>query len=138
MVNEEAQAAVRAVARLARLLERAAGELSLTHYRVLSMVDGGGERASHLANALALAKPTVTAAVDGLVERGFLAREPVPNDRRSVRIGLTDAGRKALREAEAAMAERLAAVLAETDDSRSTLHALATLGPALDALRAAR
>jgi DNA-binding MarR family transcriptional regulator len=102
--------AVRTVARLARKLECAI-ELSLSQYRVLAAVDDGGERATYLAHALALAKPTVTAAVDGLVERGLLTREPVPGDRRSVRIGLTDAGRTTLTEAEAAMGTALAASL---------------------------
>ena len=49
--------------------------------------------------------------LDGLVERGFLAREPVPGDRRSVRIGLTSAGRVALATAEVAMAAVLEAAL---------------------------
>src|SRR5262245_46050475 len=102
--------AVRTVARLARTLE-CASELSLPQYRVLAAVDDGGERATHLAHALALAKPTVTAAVDGLVERGLLVREPVPGDRRSVRIALTAAGRDALAAAEAAMAAALRAAL---------------------------
>ena len=102
--------AVRAVARLARKLE-CATDLSLSQYRVLAAVDDGGERATHLAHALALAKPTVTAAVDGLVERGLLAREPVPGDRRSVRIALTEAGRGTLTGAEAAMAAALQAAL---------------------------
>ena len=102
--------AVRTVARLARTIE-CASDLSLPQYRVLAAVDDGGERATHLARALALAKPTVTAAVDGLVERGLLAREPVPGDRRSVRIALTDAGRAALAASETSMAAALAAAL---------------------------
>lgn len=106
--------AIRAVARLARRLECAI-DLSLPQYRVLAAVDDGGERSTHLARALALAKPTVTAAVDGLVERGLLAREPVPGDRRSVRIALTDAGRAALAEAEAAMTAALAAALPDDE-----------------------
>ncbi len=102
--------AVRTVARLARTLE-CATDLSLSQYRVLAAVDDGGERATHVAHALALAKPTVTAVVDGLVERGFLAREPVPSDRRSVRIGLTTAGHLALATAEVVMAAALEAAL---------------------------
>ena len=102
--------AVRTVARLARKLE-CATDLSMSQYRVLAAVDDGGERATHLAHALAVAKPTVTAVVDGLVERGFLAREPVPGDRRSVRIALTTAGRLALATAEAVMNGILEAAL---------------------------
>jgi DNA-binding MarR family transcriptional regulator len=126
--------AVRAVARLARVLECSLGGLTAAHYRVLAAVDGGGERATHLATGLALAKPTVTAAVDGLVERGLLCREPVVGDRRSLRISLTPAGREALAEADAATTARLRAVLAGVDDPDAVLTALASLAPALDAV----
>ena len=74
---------VRVLARLARVLERADDELSLPQYRVLLMVSAGDERASLLASRLALAKPTITAVVDGLVERGYLQRSEVVGDRRS-------------------------------------------------------
>ena len=57
--------AVRTLARLSRLLERGAGELSLPQFRVLAMVEDGGDRASWLADRLALAKPTITALVEG-------------------------------------------------------------------------
>ena len=137
-VDADERKAVRNLARLARLLECATGGLSLTQYRVLAMVDDGGERATRLAQMLALAKPTVTAAVDGLVDRGLLEREPVPGDRRSLRIALTAAGTEALRDAEEAMADRLVVVLRTgTDDQATVLEALAGLAPAIDAVRAA-
>ncbi len=128
--------AVRAVTRLARVLECALDEVSPAQYRVLAAVAAGGERATHLAHGLALAKPTVTAAVDGLVERGFLAREPVAGDRRSLRIALTPAGRLALDAADEALAARLASVLASVTDPDATLDALAELAAALDSLAA--
>jgi DNA-binding MarR family transcriptional regulator len=102
------------------------------------MVDGGGERATVLAERLALAKPTVTAAVDGLVERRYLAREPVAGDRRAVRITVTSAGRRALREAEASMAGRLDEVLDRVGSRREVLAALARVETALDDLLAER
>jgi DNA-binding MarR family transcriptional regulator len=131
-MEDDATRAVRAVARLARVLESGLGGLTLPQYRVLAAVDDGGERATHLASCLALAKPTVTAAVDGLVVRGYLEREPVPNDRRSTRIALTEVGRERLAEAEEAMAERLAAVLRQAGDPEGALSLLAALGPALE------
>ena len=131
MTTQEVRA-VRSVVRLARVLECSLGVLSAAQYRVLAAVDAGGERATHLAQGLALAKPTVTAAVDGLAERGLLAREPVAGDRRAVRIAHTAAGREALAEADAATAARLAAVLGGVDDPAAVLAALASLAPALD------
>ena len=131
-MQTDATRAVRTVARLARVLECALGGLTLPQYRVLAAVDDGGERATHLATCLALAKPTVTAAVDGLVVRGYLEREPVPNDRRSTRIALTRAGRQRLVEAEEAMARRLSAVLGGTSEADTVLSLLAGLGPTLE------
>jgi len=63
----------------------------------LALVDEGGERASQLADLLAVAKPTITAVVDGLVERGLLERTSVQGDRRSIRLTLTKGGTQALR-----------------------------------------
>jgi len=129
---------VRTLARLARMLERGAGELSLPQFRVLAMVDEGGERASHLAERLAVAKPTVTAVVDGLVERGYLSRSADADDRRATRITLTPAGRRALWNAEEAMEQRLEDVLAHADDAGEIAEALADLELALDRMRAER
>src|SRR3954452_5965495 len=122
---------IRTLARLARMLERGAGDLTLPQYRVLALVDEGGERASHLAERLAVAKPTVTAVVDGLVERGFLKRSADNDDRRATRITLTSAGRRALYDAEAAMGARLQDVLAHADDPAEIASALAQLTDAL-------
>src|SRR5688572_13501819 len=91
--------AVRSIARLARVLERACEEISLPQYRVLVMIQSGDERATHLAGHLALTKPTITAAVDGLVERGLVAREQVAGDRRAVRLVITPEGCKVLQTA---------------------------------------
>src|SRR5438270_3694390 len=129
---------VRTLARLARMLERGAGDLSLPQFRVLALVDEGGERASHLAERLAVAKPTVTAVVDGLVERGYLSRSADADDRRATRITLTPAGRRALWDAEEAMEQRLEDVLAHADDAGEIAEALADLELALDRMRAER
>lgn len=129
---------VRTLVRLARMLERAGGELSLPQYRVLALVDEGGERASHLAERLAVAKPTVTAVVDGLVDRGYLKRTADSDDRRATRITLTSPGRRALYDAEAAMAARLQEVLAHADDPAEISAALEQLTGALERTRAER
>jgi DNA-binding MarR family transcriptional regulator len=131
----EERRAVRTIARLARVMECALGDLSLPQYRVLSAVDDGGERATALAAGLALAKPTVTAGVDGLVERGYLIREPVPGDRRGVRIALTPRGEQALQQAEEAIVRRLRVVLEGNGGDAplvTALAALANLAPTLE------
>jgi DNA-binding MarR family transcriptional regulator len=108
--------AARTIALLGRVLERAAGDLTLAQYRVLAMVSAGDERASLLAGRLAITKPSVSAVVDGLVERGYLAREPVDGDRRAIRLRITADGTTALGAAEAAMAERLEPLVDALDD----------------------
>jgi len=129
---------VRTLTRLARMLERRAGDLSLPQFRVLALVDEGGERASQLAERLAVAKPTITAVVDGLVERGYVKRSADCDDRRATKITLTAAGRRALYGAEHAMHARLHDVLAHADDPAAIERALEDLGRAVDRARTER
>jgi DNA-binding MarR family transcriptional regulator len=114
----------RTLALLARILERAAGDLTLAQYRVLALVAAGDERATLLAGRLAITKPSVSAVVEGLAERGYLAREPVDGDRRAVRLRITAAGTDALATAEAAMAERLEPLVDAVDDRDGFVSAL--------------
>lgn len=130
--------AVRAVARLSRVLERACGELSTAHYRVLAAVADGDERASRVARRLALGKPAISASVEALCRRGLLTREDAAGDQRAITLRLTAAGTRALGEAETAMSERLAAVLAHTAKRTETLAALCRLGAGMDAYVAER
>ena len=130
------------LARLARLLERACGELepplTLPQYRLLAMIGVGADRASHLAGQLALAKPTVSATVDTLVERGLVERATSRDDRRVTTLSVTVAGRGVLGDAEGAMRARLDDVLARVDDPAAVSGALAALAAGLDERRSAR
>ena len=99
----------RAAARLAKHVEIALDHvgLSLPQYRVLIILEKGSTAASTLASNLVVSPPSVTALVDGLVTRGFVERVSVVGDRRRVEHVLTDRGRKALAEADAAVNGRL-------------------------------
>ncbi len=123
--------AVRGLALAARSLEHAAGDLTLAQYRVLAFVAAGTERSSLVAEGLALAKPTVTAAVDLLVERKLLTREAVEGDRRSLRLAVTPAGAVALGTAERSMGEHLDQVLEFARDPEALLAALGDLDDAV-------
>jgi DNA-binding MarR family transcriptional regulator len=123
--------AARTIALLARALERAAGDLTLAQYRVLALVSAGDERATLLAGRLAITKPSVSAVVEGLAERGYLAREPVDGDRRAIRLCITTAGAKALTSAETAMAERLDPLVAALEDRAGFVAALDQIDTAL-------
>jgi DNA-binding MarR family transcriptional regulator len=121
---DDLQRSARTLALLARVLERAAGDLTLAQYRVLSLVAAGDERATLLAGKLAITKPSVSAVVDGLVERGYLAREPVAGDRRAIRLSITRPGSRALAAAETAMAERLEPLVAAVTDQAAFFNGL--------------
>ncbi|MEO6884897.1 MAG: MarR family winged helix-turn-helix transcriptional regulator [Jatrophihabitantaceae bacterium] len=123
---------VRALARLARLIERSTGELSLAHYRVLSAVAGGDERASRMATRLALGKPAISAAVEALCQRGLLIREDVEGDQRATSLRITDEGAAILITVEGAMVHLLSAVIDHTPDPAGVLGSLTQLGAALD------
>ena len=130
--------AVRALARASRVLERASGELSLAHYRVLSAIASGDERASRVAHRLAIGKPTVSAAVDNLAQRGLLARTGVDADQRVAALHLTLEGEAVLSRVEAAMIRRIEDLGARTPNSAQLMESLAWLGAAIDDAHARR
>jgi DNA-binding MarR family transcriptional regulator len=125
--------AARALTLAARALERAAAvcDLTLAQFRILSSIAAGDERSSLLAERLAVAKPTITAVIDGLVERGFVAREAVAGDRRSIRIVLTPTGAVALRAAEDEMGETLGRIFGYAPDRDALVASLLDLDDAL-------
>ncbi|MET0323904.1 MAG: MarR family transcriptional regulator [Ilumatobacteraceae bacterium] len=122
------------IARLSRVLENhGPSDLTLPQYRVLGLLSAGDERATKLAGRLAVTKPTLTALIDGLVERGFVVRETADGDRRAVRLSITDAGRAAAAEAGAQLREVLDDVVRRCPDPGQVLAVLDDLRQALDA-----
>ncbi len=99
----------RTAARLARQVEQAiAGcDMTLPQYRVLALLSEGSAAASALARRLAVSRPSITALVDGLVARDMIQRGSDPADRRRVTHVITDKGRAALADADAAAVARL-------------------------------
>jgi DNA-binding MarR family transcriptional regulator len=130
--------AVRALARVSRVLVRSSDELSLAHYRVLSAVAAGEERASRVAARLAVGRPTVSAAVDSLLERGLLARSRVAEDQRASTLCVTAAGEALLARVEAEMVRRIEDLCARTPDPQRVLESLTWLEHALEEARAER
>jgi DNA-binding MarR family transcriptional regulator len=71
----------------------AADGLTLSRARVLWHVRQRGPTTQRvLADALQVTPRTVTGLVDGLVETGFVTREPHPTDRRATLVSVTDHG----------------------------------------------
>lgn len=137
-VRHQLGASVETLSRLARILERASGELSLSHYRVLAMVSAGDGRASRLAGRLALGKPAISAAVESLVSRGLLARSDSDPDRRATRLQITARGIQALTAAESLMCVALDDLLSHATNPTAVLAAISDLSLALDRRQAAR
>jgi DNA-binding MarR family transcriptional regulator len=134
----EAVEAVRAIARASRVLERASSEVSLAHYRVLSAIASGDERGSRIAERLALGKPTVSAAVDSLCQRGLLYRAGREEDQRVVTVRLTPAGEALLDRVETSMVRRIDDLCRRTPDPAGVMGALVSLGAAVEQAQSER
>jgi len=130
--------AVRSLARASRVLERASGELSLAHYRVLSAIASGDERASRVADRLAVGKPTISATVDVLCQRKLLERWEVEGDQRASTLRLTAEGEALLARVESEMINRIDDLCDRTPDGRQLLESLVWLGRAIDETQAQR
>lgn len=130
--------AVRSLARASRLLERAAGDLGMAQYRVLSAIAAGDERASRVAKRFGLGRPTVSAAVDALCRQGLISRKESTGDHRVTDLSITDRGAVLLGEAEAAMVAVLDQLCKRSSTAAAVAAAFAALGPAIDAWQADR
>ena len=69
-------------------------------------------RLNDLAERMGISAPTASRAIDALVELGFVDRLRDPDDRRALRLGLTDAGQARASEREARVATAFAPALA--------------------------
>jgi DNA-binding MarR family transcriptional regulator len=133
IVSSDPVEAVRGLARASRFLERSSGELNLAHYRVLSAIGSGDQRASRIAVKLAIGKPTVSATVEALCQRGLLVRSGVQGDQRAAALQLTPEGELMLARVEAAMSERITRLCDRTPEPAQAMQALAWLGAAIEA-----
>ncbi len=125
--------AVRGLARVARLLEKASGDLGLAQYRVLSALAGGEDRASRLAERFELGRPTVSSAVDALTRAGLVERSPDMADQRAVALRLTPAGLAALEAVEAELGRVVDDLCSRLPSPKEAARTFAALGAALDA-----
>lgn len=93
------------------------GPISLVHLQVLMLLDGEGPQSMHgLAEALDVSQASATGIVDRMEQRGLVTRLRDEDDRRVIRVALTDSGRQLLAGIAAERRERLALVLAELTD----------------------
>jgi long-chain acyl-CoA synthetase len=140
-VSTELQVGVgRTVARLARQVEIALATIDLTtaQYRTLTQLGDGAEASSSLAAKLAVSRPTATAVVEGLVERGLVDRRHSDEDRRRVSVTLTESGRQMLARADEVVSTKLAGVLAAVNPRQAAqaVNGIVQWGSAMDANKA--
>ncbi len=98
--------------------------LTFTQVKLLNALDELAEPYSigALSERIGLSPAAVSRAVDGLVNRGDVAREEDPRDRRSKLAALTTQGRRTFRQLSAVRLAGLREVLADLDsDERQTV-----------------
>ncbi len=127
---------IRLLARLARVAEQTCQStgISLPQYRLLVSAADGPQRASELAAAVGVSRPTLTSLVDGLEQAGLVRRVPVATDRRGIQLELTAAGREATYRAERALSVRLLTLMnGAPQDVVPLVHGVVSdIGAALD------
>ena len=103
--------------------------LSLRQYAALNGIREGASSPGELARLWQVTPAVITGIIDRLERRELVRREPDPDDRRRLRLALTDAGLAASTLVERALSEELAAQL-----SQASPLELAELGRSLDLL----
>ena len=99
--------------------------------RVLSLLDQHGPLGvGRLAELDRCSQPTMTGAVNGLVERGWATKEPDPGDARASRVTVTGSGAAALADVRRAIAADVSERFA-----RQTTHSPEDLATAVSVLR---
>lgn len=101
-------------ARLVREIRRNTVDLPAASTRLMSLVDElGATTIGALAQADRCSQPTMSGLVNGLVEKGWLQRDPHPEDARSALVSMTSEGRRVL----TAVRRRNATLVAERIES---------------------
>jgi DNA-binding MarR family transcriptional regulator len=113
----------------------AAEDVSVEQWRILqALADGRGHSMGDLAEAALMPHPTLTKAIDRLVERAVVYRGHDPVDRRKVAVFLADRGSDLLARLEARIAEHHRGILATYGTARTErlMNELELLVRALD------
>jgi DNA-binding MarR family transcriptional regulator len=99
--------------------------LSFTQMKALFVLQESEEMTvKEISSRLSMSLPAMSRSVDGLVQRGFVARRECESDRRSKQIALLPAGRDVLNRLTAAREAALVSFAAELPDAeRTALHA---------------
>ena len=119
-------------ARLVREVRRHNTTVPAASTRLMSLLDElGPSTVGALAAADRCSQPTMTGLVNGLVEKGWVRRDPHPDDARASLVTITPAGQDLLDEVRrrnaALVAERIAAAGRSTEDLATAVAVLSDL-----------
>lgn len=115
------------VAVSARSIAAVDESISLAQFRLLVVLHTKGEqKVTTLADALGVNPSTATRAIDRLLDRGLVDRHMNPQSRREMRISLTTAGRRVVRDVTRRRREEIAAIVERmpTTHQRGMVRAL--------------
>ena len=121
LANSEARHVALLYRQMMKLLDNELAPLDLGHGRYLylfSLYVRGGRKQQELADIIGADKAAAARALSRLEAAGYIRREPDPQDRRAIRVYLTDRGselRSRLEMAAAKSIESFTAVLAEDE-----------------------
>ena len=92
-------------------------DVSMAQLHVLATLHEHGDMTvGALAEALSISAPSASGVVDRLVERGMVSRERSEDDRRSVRLSLSECGRQLTEQVHGLGAENFRRILTELSD----------------------
>jgi DNA-binding MarR family transcriptional regulator len=124
---------------LRHALNRTEGDarLTITQFHCLRAIAAspGPAKTTQLARQLQVTAPTMTRTLDSMVERGLVARQDDPADRRTVGLVLTEAGEDLMRRYQSAIDDRLRELVSflSSAQKKRLLTATADLAAMLDA-----
>lgn len=121
------------VAIAARSLADVGEEVTLTQYRSLVVLASRGPQGiGSLADALGVTQPTASRLVERLVKKGLVRRRTDRGDRRQVRVGLSESGRRLVDTVSARRRHQIAKLLraVPVESERAVVAALRQLAAA--------
>jgi DNA-binding MarR family transcriptional regulator len=115
--SEKTSLGLRAIVAFYREFERVSRDLdiSLAQYRTMLYLKGGARRAGAIAAAGAVKKPTISAMLSNLREKGWISDEADPADGRAISVVLTSAGRARIDAFEKTLADHMSRLVPEPD-----------------------
>ena len=109
-------------ARLVREVRRHNAEVPAASTRLMSLLDElGPSTVGALAATDRCSQPTMSGLVNGLVEKGWLRRDPHPDDARANMVSMTTEGRNVLESVRRSNASLVAGRIAESGRSHEEL-----------------